>query len=89
MKENNLEKIAKVLDLPSELFTKGAKIEINGNTEMILDGCKGILNYDDTNLKISTGNGTIDIIGSELYVKSFLDQNMLISGYIKALELNY
>ncbi len=66
----------------SELFTDEPRIEMLGNREMIIDGCKGVVEYDETLIKLSLGNNVISISGDDLVISSFDNNVAVISGQV-------
>lgn len=66
----------------SEFFIDEPKIEMLGNREMIVDGCKGIVEYDETLIKLSLGDNVLSLSGDNLIIKSFDSSVAIISGQI-------
>ncbi len=77
-KENNKYKNKIV----SEFFIDEPKIEMSGNREMIVDGCKGVVEYDETMIKLSLGDSVISILGDSLVIQSFDSSVAIINGTI-------
>ncbi len=65
-----------------ELFIDEPKIELLGNREMIIDGCKGVVEYDETTIKLSLGDSVISILGDSLVIQSFDSSVAIINGII-------
>ncbi len=65
-----------------ELFIDEPKIEMLGNRELIIDGCKGVVEYDESTIKISLGNKVISVLGDNLVIQSFDSSVAIISGTI-------
>lgn len=66
---------------PSAVF-----IEMRGNTEVTIEGCKGILEYDSLLIKVSVGSATIALKGRGLTIKCMSLGSVVISGVITCLE---
>ncbi len=66
----------------SEFFIDEPKIEMLGNREMIVDGCKGVVEYDETLIKLSLGDNVLSLSGDNLIIKSFDSSVAVISGQI-------
>ena len=79
-------------DLPERIKKieqlRQAHIELDGNREMILDGCKGILEYGDEKIKICTDSCVVSISGDNLLIKSFNDSQIFIVGNIISLDFS-
>ncbi len=66
----------------SEIFIDEPKIEMLGNREMIVDGCKGVVEYGEMLIKLSLGNNVLSLSGDNLVIKSFDSSVAVISGQI-------
>ncbi|MBQ7129214.1 MAG: YabP/YqfC family sporulation protein [Clostridia bacterium] len=84
--KNKLNKINKYFDLPEGLITGGVHIELMSNKQAILDGKCSILQYSDTQIKINTGNGTVEFLGKNLCLDTLNKEGALISGTIEKIE---
>lgn len=71
--------------LPPE-FTGASTMQICGNREITLDGCKGIVEYSDFEIKIKTLNGGVSIFGRDLNIKYLSVNSVVVEGKIKAVE---
>lgn len=61
-------------------------IELYGNTEIIVDGCKSVLDYCDDSLKIDIGEKGLKITGRDLVIVSFIYEQIDICGEIASVE---
>ncbi len=66
----------------SEMFADEPKIEMLGNREIIIDGCKGVVEYGENLIKLSLGKSTLSVSGDNLVIKSFDSSIAVISGQI-------
>lgn len=71
----------KHLPLP-ELLSDEPKLETLGNREIIVEGCKGIAEYSENLIKLSTGTLVIGFTGSEMLIQSFDNGVAVIKGII-------
>ena len=62
----NLNKVNEILDLPMEVGTNIPKITMTGFNEIIIENYKGIIEYEEFFIWISTYIGNININGFEL-----------------------
>lgn len=69
------------LPLP-EALNNEPKIEMLGNREIIIDGCKGVVEYGENLIKLNTGEYVLSVIGDGLIIKSFDGSVAVISGKI-------
>lgn len=66
----------------TDLFADEPKIEMLGNREMIIDGCKGVVEYDEAIIKLSLGEYVLSLSGDNLLINSFDNSVAIISGQI-------
>ncbi|MEG1551625.1 MAG: YabP/YqfC family sporulation protein [Oscillospiraceae bacterium] len=64
----------------------GPHIEANGNKEFIVEGCKGILEYEENVIKINAGSIVISFLGSDMEIKNYCDDETVIVGNIVSIE---
>lgn len=68
--------------LLSDMFADEAKIEMLGNRELIVDGCKGVVEYGENLIKLSLGGNVLSLSGDNLVINSFDNSVAVISGQI-------
>ena len=61
-------------------------MEMVGNQEIIIDGCKGILEYDDGNIRINANKIVINVSGGGLTLTSMNDESLIIKGRINRID---
>ena len=74
-----------IKDLRSKASPVG-NIELYGNKEIIVDGCKGVTDYGDSFIKLNIGEKNLKISGRELVVTSYIYEQANIKGEIVSLE---
>ena len=80
--------LRELFDIPSAAMGGNLQIELSGNTEAIVAGCTGVLEYDETTVRLSGNKMTVKFTGRGLQLKA-LDQNSaIIEGYILNVEFN-
>ncbi len=80
------EKISEELDLPLSSMPGMPNIELAGNRQAIVEGCKGVLEYDDDVIKLNLGKSIVKFVGSDLSINSYRLEQAVISGNIFAVE---
>ena len=80
------EKLSDTLDIPTAAVPGTAQIELAGNREAIVDGCQGILQYEDNVIRLSTGRLIVRFTGSELMIRTMQENQILISGTILSVD---
>ena len=74
------------LELPKTITDNLCYMEMLGNRQVIVDGCCGILEYDDRKISLNTGKGTVCFEGSQLQIKSLDCQQAVITGLFSLVE---
>lgn len=79
IKNSLFNKVGKLL--PSSVY-----IEMMGNSELTIEGCKGILEYDSSIIRVSVGSAAIAVKGRGLSIKCLSLGCVVISGVISGIE---
>ncbi|MBQ8027250.1 MAG: YabP/YqfC family sporulation protein [Clostridia bacterium] len=66
--------------LPKQAFDGYAQIELTGNEEAVIDGCKGIIEYSDEKITLNLGKICAEFSGSGLEMKTFEYEQAIIKG---------
>ncbi len=80
------EKVAEVLELPKEVVLNIPKLTMLGAGNLVIENYKGIIEYDDSKIRVNTGTGTIRITGERLFIKEITSEDIMVDGEIKSLE---
>lgn len=72
--------------LISEMFRDEPRIEMAGNREIIIDGCKGVVEYTENNIRISLGENVLSLSGDNLLIQSFDNDVVIINGQISDID---
>ncbi|MBQ3151111.1 MAG: YabP/YqfC family sporulation protein [Clostridia bacterium] len=80
------EKLTDTLDLPDTAVPGTAHIELSGNKEAVVDGCKGVLQYDEDIIRLNTGRLTVCFRGSDLCIRSMQAEQVFVCGHIITIE---
>ncbi len=78
--------IGRALEVPPGTFTKTCNLQMSGNREVLVDGCRGLLEYGDEKIRVNAGNGVIQFTGRGLEIKSLGEQSAVIGGFILSVE---
>ena len=82
----NYSRISKFLEIPREDISNIPKITITGFDEILIENFKGILEYEDFFVRISTEIGIININGFNLKLNQMTDNDIEVSGKIENLD---
>jgi sporulation protein YqfC len=88
-KKNNRisNKLNNILEVPRELTDNNPKITIIGFDEMLIENYKGILEYEEFYIKISTELGNININGFNLGLEQVTEDDISVKGKIESLDI--
>lgn len=79
--------IDNLLELPKEVTTNMPKLTIVGFNELLIENYKGILEYEDYNIRINTYIGIVNISGFDLELNQMTEDDILVNGRIESIEL--
>jgi sporulation protein YqfC len=71
---------------PVKFATESAHMEINGNREVRIEGCRKILEYNKNKIRILTKSTSISFNGRNLKINCLTSDSLLIEGFIKSIE---
>lgn len=64
-------------------------IELTGNRFAVIDGCDGIVDYNDERVILRTGRLTVHFSGRNLKLKRLTENSAVVEGFISSLEYTY
>lgn len=70
-------------------FHDSVHMEISGNRRIILEGCRGILDYGDELIRLSTGQYLIVLRGRGLRIQCMNANDLVITGFVTGLEYQF
>lgn len=73
--------------IPMELGSAPV-MEICSNREITLDGCRGIAEYTEYEIRLRTSHGIIAIDGKNLNIKYLSTSSIVVQGVIKKIEFS-
>lgn len=80
------ELLAEFFELPREVVLDLPRLILVGNSELFLENHRGIIEYDESKVRVGTRNGEIIIRGQGLQIRSMLQQELSLVGFIEAVE---
>lgn len=69
-----------------QLIVPTTQITLQNDTDILIDGCKSIIDYDETLIQLKLKNMNISIYGNKLKIVYLNNNKALISGKIERLE---
>lgn len=81
-----IHKVTSSLQLPASALSGAAHFEMNGNREVIVDGCRGVLEYDENRIRIHAGKMVTCFQGRCLSIKCLTADSLIVEGFITSIE---
>ena len=76
------ETISNALELPKDIVLDVAKVTLIGTDNVTVENHRGIIEYNEDQIRINTGSGVLTINGSKLNIKSILQEEITITGEV-------
>ena len=76
----------KITELEKNLLGRYSLITLVGNSELMVEGMRGILDYNSESLRVNTISGVLLIMGAGLEITSLTAEEISIKGKITSLE---
>lgn len=64
----------------------GALVTLTGNRLAVVDGCDGIIDYDDEKILLRAGRLTVRFSGRGLALRRLTENSAVIEGFISQVE---
>lgn len=77
-----LHRAAEIFDIPDDTLPGISNIEICGNSEVLIENHKGILEYDDNHLAVNVGRHLLSIEGQNLKISAMNNLGLRLFGEI-------
>ena len=79
--------MVETLHLPKDYVLGSAIVTITGNCELLVENYKGILEYEEFYIKLSTKIGLININGFNLTLEQVTEDDISIKGKIESVSI--
>lgn len=80
------EKLAKLFELPPDLFGNRPKVTAVGRGEVLIENFKGVMDFEEGMVRINTNNGVIRITGSGITIREITSEAIIIGGKISNID---
>lgn len=80
------EVIADFFELPHEIILDLPRITLVGNMQLYIENHRGVISYDENQVRLSVNNGELIIRGEMLQIKNLLEEELLIKGIFESLS---
>lgn len=68
------------------LMKQEVHIELNGNRQVIIEECKGILEYNEQQVRVNASQYILRFQGKNLQITAMTADSIVLSGHIDRLE---
>ena len=79
-------RICERLDMADDACRNCGYMEIISNYCALIDGCKSILEYDSSLIKLNLGKNCVSFHGDSLKLKSLSMEQAMVEGFIVSVE---
>ena len=78
--------IGTLFQMPASSLSQMTQIQLISNREALVDGCKGVIEYNEDFIRLNLGNMTVRFCGRGLQLRSMSEESVIIDGFIQSLE---
>jgi sporulation protein YqfC len=82
----NKTKLSDLFDIPRAALSGVMQIELSDNTEALVDGCLGVLEYDENYIRLAGKKMSVCFAGRGLQIKILTHDSAVIAGFITKIE---
>ncbi len=79
-------RMAESLQMPPDAFGGYARLELTGNREATVEGCRGIIEYGEGEIALNLGDVTATFIGEGLRMRCMTKTGAVIEGRILSIQ---
>ncbi len=78
--------VSKLFQFPGGIAPGTAQISLLGNSEAVIEGCQGIIEYEDSVIRLNIGRYILKITGDGLCIRCFGANGVSVEGMIFKVE---
>lgn len=79
-------KFTEELQLPESAVTNSFRIEFRGTADVVIEGCKGIIEYEEYCIALNLGKNIVRFFGADLEISSFFEEQAILKGTVLSME---
>ncbi|SEF74285.1 sporulation protein YqfC [Caloramator fervidus] len=79
-------RLSDALDIPQEIVMNVPSLKVVGDSEIIIENHKGIIEYGKNVVRVDSNIGIINIKGSDFIIKSITQDEIELLGKIEVIE---
>ena len=78
--------MGELFDLPGAVTTGEMQVELAGNTEAVISGCTGVLEYSPDIVRLAGKKLNVKFSGRGLGLRALTQNSAIVQGYILSME---
>ena len=78
--------ISELFDIPGAVTTQEMQVELAGNTEAVITGCTGVLEYNPDIIRLAGKKLSAKFTGRGLLLRALSQSSAIVQGYILNVE---
>jgi len=82
------EKLTQELEIPQAALRGVSHMELSGNREAIIEGCKGVVEYDEGVIRLNLGKNIVRFTGTQLSIRTLTLEQAIITGNIISIDFS-
>lgn len=87
-RDEMIKKFAEEMQIPENAVTDTYTIEFRGTTDVTVEGCFGIVEYEGSMISLNLGKKILRFSGCDLEISSFCEQRAVIKGTVASMEFS-
>ena len=81
-------KLTQELEIPQAALRGVSHMELSGNREAIVEGCKGVVEYDEGIIRLNLGKNIVRFTGTGLSIRTLTLEQAIITGNILSIDFS-
>ena len=78
--------LSEKLDLPQDALSDAVRITLFGQRRATVEHHRGLVGYTPERVEISTGRGSVRIMGTSLLLRAMDRETLIVTGFLTAVE---
>ena len=80
-------RLHRMLDIPAGVLSGECRLELSGNHQALVDGCRGILTYNEHTIHLAADKMSICFTGEDLQIRVMTQSGFVVEGVISDIAL--
>ncbi|RAU99247.1 sporulation protein YqfC [Paenibacillus sp. YN15] len=77
---------AGILDVPEDIAQDIPRLIMIGNVRLQIENHRGVLHFSEERLLLTLSRGSLEILGSNLSIRTIMAEEVLVEGVIRELK---